>query len=122
MMYEISVSGRFIAEHQLRLPGGGYESPHAHDWRVTVEIAGPNLDQNGLLIDFHEIKARLDELLAIFYDRNLNRLPAFQHLPPSAENVARHIAEQMGGLLPEGARLKCVEVEEARGCIARFLP
>lgn len=121
-MYEISVSGRFVAEHQLPLAGGGYEVSHAHDWRVRAAFVGPNLDKHGMLMDFHEIQVRLNELLAIFYDRDLNRLPAFHDIPPSAENVARRIAEHVGGLLPDGVRLRYVEVEEAPGCLARFYP
>jgi len=121
-MYEISVSGRFIASHQLRLNDGTLEPPHVHDWRVCVTFAGPNLDANGLLIDFNEIKPRLDELLAILFDRNLNKLPAFRGRQPSAENVARHIAVQLSGLLPAGVRLTCAEVEETPGCVARHRP
>ena len=59
-----------------------------HHWRVAVTFAGAILDHDGLLLDFNEIKTRLDELLAILFDRNLNELPAFTGRPPSAENVA----------------------------------
>ncbi len=121
-MFEVSVSGRFIAAHQLRLPDGTLEPLHHHNWSVTVTFAGPALDNNGLLLDFNEIKPRLDELLAILFDRNLNELPALATRNPSAENVAVHIADQLGGLLPTGVRLTCVEVEEAPGCIARYRP
>ena len=121
-MFEVSVSGRFVAAHQLRLPDGTLEPRHSHNWRVAVTFAGAMLDHDGLLLDFNEIKTRLEELLAILFDRNLNELPAFTGRPPSAENVARHIAQQLGSLLPEGVRLTCVEVEEAPGCIARYRP
>jgi 6-pyruvoyltetrahydropterin/6-carboxytetrahydropterin synthase len=121
-MFEVSVSGRFIAAHQLRLPNGALEPPHYHDWRVVVTFSGRSLDGNGMLLDFNQIKPRLDDLLAIMFDRNLNELPTFATRSPSAENVAKHIAEQLGGLLPEGVRLSCVEVEETSGCVARYLP
>jgi 6-pyruvoyl-tetrahydropterin synthase len=121
-MFEVSVSGSFIAAHQLRRPDGTLEPAHYHDWQVVVTFAGRSLDRHGVLLDFHQIKPRLDDLLAILFDRNLNELPAFAAHTPSAENVARHIAEQLGGLLPEGVRLSCVEVEEAPGCTARYLP
>jgi 6-pyruvoyltetrahydropterin/6-carboxytetrahydropterin synthase len=121
-MYEISVTGKFIASHQLRLPTGGHEPPHAHEWRVVVTFAGPSVNRDGLLLDFNDIKPRLDDLLAILHDRDLNSVPAFRNDPPSAENVARHIADQMGSLLPAGVRLKFVEIEEAPGCLARYYP
>lgn len=121
-MFEVSVSGKFVAAHQLRLPNGTLEPRHYHNWRVTATFAGQSLNNAGLLLDFNEIKPRLDELLAILFDRDLNELPAFAGRPPSAENVALHVARQLGGLLPEGIRLTCVEVEEAPGCVARYRP
>ncbi len=121
-MFEISVAGKFIATHQLRLADATLEAPHEHEWRVLVTFAGPNLDRNGLLLDFEDIRRRLNDFLAILFDRNLNDLPAFAALNPSAENVAKHIADQMGGLLPEGVQLTCVQIEEASGCFARYIP
>jgi 6-pyruvoyltetrahydropterin/6-carboxytetrahydropterin synthase len=121
-MFEVSVSGTFIAAHQLRLPDGTLEPRHHHNWRVTVSFAGLTLNRDGVLLDFNEIKPRLDELLAILFDRNLNELPAFATRPPSVENVALHVAQQLGNLLPTGVRLACVEVEEAPGCVARYRP
>lgn len=121
-MFEASVSGSFIAAHRLRLPSGALEPAHHHNWRVTVTFAGRELDQRGVLVDFGEIKSRLDGLLAILFDRNLNELPVFAGLSPSAENVAKHIAQQLGGLLPDGVRLSQVEIEEAQGCVARYRP
>ena len=121
-MFEVSISGRFVAAHQLRLTSGALEPTHYHTWRVTVTFAGQELDERGVLLDFDEIKPRLDDLLALLFDHNLNELPAFAGLNPSAENLAKHIAEQLGGLLPEGVRLSHVEVEEAPGCVARYRP
>ncbi|MFQ5807512.1 MAG: 6-pyruvoyl tetrahydropterin synthase family protein [Phycisphaerae bacterium] len=121
-MFEVSVSGRFAAAHQLRLSGGTLEPLHTHDWRVTVTFAGSKLDGTGVLLDFAEIQPRVDELLATLHDRRLNDLPAFARRNPSAENVALHIAEQLGQGLPTGVRLRCVEVEEEPGRVARYRP
>jgi 6-pyruvoyltetrahydropterin/6-carboxytetrahydropterin synthase len=121
-MFEVSVAGSFFAMHQLRRADGTLEPRHAHTWRVTAAFSGPQLDDTGILLDFTLIKPRLDELLAELYDRNLNDLPAFAALNPSAENVARFIAEQFGRNPLVRARLDCVEVEEAPGCVARYRP
>ena len=43
-MYEISVAGKFMAVHQLRLADGTLEVPHEHEWHVLVTFAGPTLD------------------------------------------------------------------------------
>jgi 6-pyruvoyltetrahydropterin/6-carboxytetrahydropterin synthase len=119
-MFEISVMGRFTAAHQLRRDDGSTEPLHRHHWRVMVTLAGPALNDQGVLLDFGEIKPRLDELLGTLNDRTLNDLASFAKRIPSTENIALHVAERVALNLPDGVRLRCVEVEEAPGCVARF--
>ena len=121
-MFEVSVTGRFLAAHHLRLAGGVVEPPHAHKWRVTAAYRGPQLDENGLLVDFATIQAQLAAIVGALYDADLNALPAFAERPPSAESVAAYIAEQLAATAANGAVLSCVEVEEAPGCVARWRP
>ncbi len=121
-MYEITVSGRVVATHYLRRPDGSTESRHEHVWRIAVTYAGPELDEMGLLVDFVDVRARLEELLHAVEDRNLNDLPAFADRNPSAENVARYLADQLPRELPGPARLKSVSAEEEPGCIATYYP
>jgi 6-pyruvoyltetrahydropterin/6-carboxytetrahydropterin synthase len=120
-MYEVSVTGRFRAGHQLCDANGPTEPLHEHDWQVIATWAGERLDAHGLLVDFTAVRGRLDDLLAGLDGRNLNELAAFAGRNPSAENVARHIAE--GLVEPSStARLTCVAVEEEPGCVARCFP
>jgi len=119
-MFEVSVMGRFTAAHQLRRADGVKEPLHRHHWRVTVTFAGPELDDQGVLLDFGKIRPRLDELLATLDDRNLNDLEPFATRIPSAESVAQHVAEQLKLNLPDGVYLHAVEVEEEPGCVARY--
>ncbi|MCA9242725.1 MAG: 6-carboxytetrahydropterin synthase [Phycisphaerales bacterium] len=119
-MFEVSVTGWFSAAHQLRLPGGELEPLHGHNWRVTVTCAGPTLDDMGVLLDFTRLKPRLVEILATMHDRHLNDLPAFAARNPSAENVAVVIAEALCEGYPGRAFVRCVEVEESPGCVARY--
>ena len=121
-MFEISVSGGFVAAHQLREPGGELEPLHKHQWRVKVTYAGPELSESGMLVDFGRIRTRLGELLADLDHQNLNRLPAFIERVPSAENVARHLGERLPNEEGPTARLWRVEVEEEPGCTASYLP
>jgi 6-pyruvoyltetrahydropterin/6-carboxytetrahydropterin synthase len=120
--YEVSVRSWFAAAHQLRLADGTLEPLHGHNWNVTVTYAGPSLAPAGWLIDFTLVQARLNELLRTLHERTLNDLPAFRERSPTAEAVAVFIAQRMSCDLPVGVRLKCVEVEEALGCYARYLP
>ncbi len=120
-MFEISVETEFSAAHAL-LIDGRREPLHGHNWHVTATVAGPDLDRDGLLCDFHAVERALREITARFQNANLNDLPPFAAgLNPSAENVARHIAERLAAL-PVGARLESVRVTEARGCAATYRP
>jgi len=121
-MFEISVTSAFVAAHGLCGPGGTREPLHKHKWRVSVTCAGPSLGEHGLLVDFAAVRGPLAELLATFDQRSLNELPAFAGAEPSAEQVARVVAEALGPHLPESVRLLCVEIEEEPGCVARYRP
>lgn len=120
--YEVRVTTWFAAAHQLRLPGGELEPLHGHNWNVCVTYAGDTLDDMGVLVDFVALRARLEEIRAELHDRQLNELEAFVERNPSAENVARHIAETLGAGDQHAAYLRCVEVEEEPGCFARYYP
>ncbi len=123
-MYEISVETEFSAAHALAI-GGKREPVHGHNWHVTVTLAGPDLDRDGLLCDFHDVERALREITARFHNANLNELPPFNAgLNPSAENVARHVAERLIAALalPRAVRVASVRVTEAAGCAATYRP
>ena len=121
-MFEVSVTGKFVAAHQLREPDGSTEPLHEHVWHVKVTYAGGKLDKMGLLVDFGVLRSRLNELMGVFDEQDLNRLPLLAGRNPSAENVALYLAGQLPGELPGAVRLKCVEIEEEPGCAARYFP
>ena len=121
-MFEVSVEGRFRAAHQLALPDGDLEPLHEHVWQVRVTYAGAELNKNGLLVDFGVIRERLVEVLRPLEGQNLNRVAVLGGRPPSAEVVAQYIAHQLPATRGTGVRLNDVEVEEERGCRARYFP
>jgi 6-pyruvoyltetrahydropterin/6-carboxytetrahydropterin synthase len=123
-VYRIRVQGGFSAAHAL-LIGGERERLHGHDWRVTAIVAGPALDADGLLCDFHAVERALAVITTGFHNTNLNeQRPFIDRVNPSAENVARHIADRLRAslTLPAGARLEAVRVTEAPGCEAEYRP
>ncbi len=121
-MFEARVCSTFTASHQLRYPDGQLEAPHSHDWNVSVAVAADKLDAAGLVVDFHILHHGVEAALRGLRGVSLNEHPVFTHHNPSAENVARHIAERVQTSLPEGVRVAWVEVEEEAGCFARYLP
>ena len=122
MAFEITAGRTFAAAHQLRLYDGSLEPLHGHNWKVRVTVAAEKLDPIGVVMDFHELQRRLDAIVSPMHNRHLNDLPAFSpdHLNPTTENVARHIAENL--TLPPGVRLAGVEVWETDENSAIYRP
>ena len=122
MPFEITVTRAFSASHQLRLYDGSLEPLHGHNWNVIVTVGAQQLDQIGVVMDFHELQRLLEQIVAPMHNRHLNDLPAFGGSAarnPSAENVALHIAENLR--LPNHVQLLSVEVWETESCRARWV-
>jgi len=120
MPFAISTVRRFSASHQLAMYDGSLELLHGHDWVVKVTVTADELDKIGVVMDFHELERRIDAILEPMRDRRLNDLPAFANRNPSAEQVARHIAQGLG--LVEGVSLSEVEVWETPDNSASYRP
>jgi len=117
---------------------GTVEPLHGHDWHITAVIEGPDLDSDGLLVDFHWLQAQLAAILAPFQNQNLNGVEPFLFgVNPTAELVARHIGHSLSGRLatwsqnqpkdqrsgaPRPLRIARVRVTEAVGCAATYVP
>ncbi len=123
-MFEIRVESEFSAAHALVI-GGVREPLHGHNWKVEAIIAGPSLDADGLLCDFHTVESALREITSAFHNRNLHDVPPFDRVNPTAEAVARHIAEELSGRLDgplaPHARVDRVSVSEAPRCTAVYV-
>lgn len=120
-MFELSIESRFSAAHAIRL-GGAVEPLHGHDWLATLTIAGETLDEDGLLCDFHTIEEALRTITGRFHNRSLNETPPFDSKNPTAELVAKHIADSLAPMMPSEARILSVRVTEAPGCAATYRP
>jgi 6-pyruvoyltetrahydropterin/6-carboxytetrahydropterin synthase len=121
MMFELSVEREFCAAHAIVIDGER-EPVHGHNWRVSVAIEGEELDENGLLVDFHDLERRIDRIIEPFDNADLNAQPPFDERNPTAEHVAQHIGESISADLPERVRLLRVTISEAPGCQATWRP
>lgn len=111
-MFELKVKDHIASAHQLR----GYDGPcahlHGHTWKVEVILIGDQLNDIGLLLDFKTMKKTLKDVLTPLDHVNLNDHPAFAHLNPSTENLAKYIYGQLRPLVAP-LKLKSVEVFES---------
>lgn len=119
-MYELHVESDFAAAHCLRGYQGKCERLHGHNWRVQVVLRSEALNALGMVMDFKDARAALGEVLERFDHRHLNETAPYDRINPTTENLARGIAEEVGGRLPEGVKVKSVTVWESERCGATW--
>lgn len=100
-MFVVSVQAHYDSAHFLRNYHGKCERMHGHRYVVELALATNELDQAGIAFDFVDIKKQLRGLADRLDHENLNELPPFTELEPSAENQARYFYEEMKRLLPQ---------------------
>ncbi len=101
-MYELVVESRFAAAHQLRGYKGKCENLHGHNWRVTVAVTAERLNDQGLAIDFSDVKKALRDALDQLEHTFLNDIFPFTQINPSSENVAKWIYDHVGKKINNG--------------------
>lgn len=108
----------FSAAHYLPRYKGKCEALHGHTYRFTVTLHG-SPDQEGMVMDFTELKSRVEQLVLSRLDHTcLNDLME----QPTAENLARWIFTCLQGpLRGDRRRLVSVEVFESPDSSAAFL-
>lgn len=89
-MYTLIVRAGFEAAHDLPGYPGKCARLHGHSYRVEAEFSGRELDSLGMVRDFLDLKAVLNEFLPDHV--YLNEILPF---PTTAENIARWIFEQL---------------------------
>lgn len=91
-MYTVTKRMEIAGAHCLKLPySSKCSNLHGHNWIVLVTLKAKTLDPSGMLMDFSEIKQKVHGRLDHAY---INGVLAGMN--PTAENIARWIAEQLG--------------------------
>ena len=121
-MYEVRIQTGFYAAHRVRLTNRQLEPSHDHDFQVEAVLRSPNLDEAGVLIDFHTVQKALRRIVEPLADTDLAATPLMAGLNPSAENIARRLFEALQRELGPHAPLAAVYVREAPGCQAGYIP
>ncbi|MBX7267526.1 6-carboxytetrahydropterin synthase [Micromonospora sp. Llam7] len=121
-MYRISKRWTFDAAHHLDGLPDGHKCArvHGHTWAVEVVLAAAALTGPGFVTDFGEL-APLGRYIDDTLDhRDLNEV---LDVPPTSENLARHVADWfLGNLQAQVAgRLVAVRVSETPTSAAEYV-
>ena len=120
-MYIINVRSHYDSAHFLRDYHGKCEQLHGHRYEVEATFAFEELGEGGMAWDFTEAKAALREITCELDHRNINELPPFTEIEPSAENQARFIFQELRRRAGEaGTHLLYVRVWETPNQWAQY--
>lgn len=89
-MYTLIVRTTFEAAHLLPRHAGKCSKLHGHSYHVEAEFASRTLNDLGMVMDFSELKAAVEEVVPDHTFLN-DVIP----LPTTAENIARWLYEQL---------------------------
>lgn len=133
-MYIVKTEECFDSAHFLAGYDGKCRNIHGHRWKVSLEVAKEQVQEDGMVIDFSELKKELksfaDELdHALIIEKNSLRYTTFKALTedgfkiievdfrPTAENFAKYIFVEFK---QKYSGLRAVEVYETPKNCARY--
>lgn len=108
-MFVLKIVTDFASAHSLRNYSGDCARLHGHNWQVEVSVSSNVLDDNGIAIDFREIKKQTKLVIKRLDHQYLNEIKPFDVLNPTAENIAKYFFDEVG-LLINNEDIKVKEV------------
>jgi len=121
-MFEVEIISNFSAAHRLRNYQGKCEHLHGHNYRVHVTARAASVGEDGMVMDFGDLKRATNVVLERFDHSYLNEIKPFDQMEPSAENVAAHLFHEIGRELNDKSEmLHSVSVWESDTSRATFL-
>jgi len=112
-MFVLKIVTDFASAHSLRNYPGDCSRLHGHNWQVEVSVCSQVIDDNGIAIDFREIKKQTKFVIKRLDHQYLNEIEPFDVLNPTAENIAKYFFDEVGLLINnESVKVKEVMIWE----------
>ncbi|HRY30276.1 MAG TPA: 6-carboxytetrahydropterin synthase [Elusimicrobiota bacterium] len=133
-MFRVTREIHFCYGHRLMRYAGKCRHPHGHNGRAQVELSSPRLDRRGMVMDFDEIKKKiqtwiddhLDHRMILCQADPLAKLLQKAGEPvyllkenPTAENIAREIFRVARGQGLPVRRVTLWETEKSSASYSR---
>ncbi len=123
-MYRLQVKTHFDAAHQLKDYRGKCSRLHGHRWDVEVCLQGKKLDKLNMLVDFGEVKSKVNQLLDDLCDHEyLNKTLCEDN--PTAEFLSKWLFDELNSRFDSvlsNVRLVRVCVWESPDCCIKYSP
>jgi 6-pyruvoyltetrahydropterin/6-carboxytetrahydropterin synthase len=110
-MHTIFKDFSFAAAHAIRGHTRGCENLHGHNYRVRVHLRARQLDGLGMVLDFADLKAIMQEILDPFDHHVLNEVPPFDQRNTTAELLAEYVHGEVTRRMPADGRIDVARVE-----------
>jgi len=122
MKFTVSQRFFFDAAHTLQrqIEAEGSRRIHGHTYQAEVWLAGPRDPATGMVIDLGLLRRRLNEIRERLDHHLLDDVPDLG--PPTLENLCLFIAEAMGDLRPQLARVRVWREALGDGCTLEIGP
>ncbi|UWQ31250.1 6-carboxytetrahydropterin synthase QueD [Leisingera sp. M527] len=117
-MFRITKEFHFSASHQLTHLPSGHQCArlHGHNYVVVVELAAKELNADGFVRDYHELKPLKEYIDGTFDHQHLNDVLEGHS---TAENMAKHFYDWCHARWPE---VTAVKVSETPKTWAEYRP
>lgn len=102
-MFEIMKTAEFAAAHALRDYDGPCARNHGHNYKLEICVRGETLDGQCMLMDFVDLDRVLNPLIERVDHNNLNEIPPFDEVNPTAEAVAAWIHQELAPRIVESS-------------------
>ncbi len=121
-MFELTIAVNFEAAHCIRNYPGKCNRLHGHNWKVEVNICGNKLNELGMLVDFVDLKAAVNDILVNLDHYYLNEVEPFSKINPTAENLAKYIYEKLNEapIFQQDVKLRLIRVWESLNSAAAY--
>jgi 6-pyruvoyltetrahydropterin/6-carboxytetrahydropterin synthase len=120
-VFELRIKVDFPAAHHLQGYPGDCARPHGHNWVLEVFARSKRLDSIGMAMDFRDLKAAAKELVAPWDHQDLNLLPDFKTINPSAEQIAKLAFDRLASRLNTAETwIEKVTIWENERCSASY--
>ena len=102
------------AENEAVFGVNASPEPYGHNYTLDVSVKGVIDPATGILINIKEIDAIVKQKIVQILDRKfINwQVPRFEMQPPSLENIARFIVEELRAAMPAPVKLSAIRLED----------